>query len=58
MSKLRKVTTTYPGGISVVYLPVNQAYSVMWCDRVLRVFTSRSDAHTEAKRLTAGIDKG
>lgn len=47
---------TYPGGISVVYLPVNQSYAVMWCDQVLRVFNSKDDAHAEAKHITTPME--
>lgn len=44
-------TADYGNGITVVYLPTNQAYAVMWCDQVLRVFNVKADAHAFA-RLT------
>lgn len=52
MSIIKKVTTYYGKWVKVVYLPPNQAYAVMWCDQVLRVYNSRQDAHAEANRIT------
>lgn len=33
---MRKIAGDYGNGISVVWLPVNQAYLVMWKDQILR----------------------
>lgn len=38
-------------GMSIRYLPVNQAYALMWMDQVLRIFNSRTDAEYELAEL-------
>jgi len=43
----------YGNGISLVWLPVNQAYAVMWFDQVLRIFNEYAEAHAEALWLTS-----
>ena len=46
------VKTDYGNGVKVVYLPPNQAYAVMWCDQVLRVYNSRREAEDLAEHIT------
>lgn len=50
----RKKAKHYPGAISVVYLPANQAWAVMWHDQVLSVFNRKAEAEGRASELTYG----
>lgn len=43
-------------GIRVAFLPVNQAWAVMWHDQVLRVLPSRDEALAEGRRIVARDD--
>jgi hypothetical protein len=38
-------------GLRIVYLPVNQAWAVMWHEQVLRIFNTKQDAEYEMRRL-------
>lgn len=40
--------------VTIVYLPTNQAYAVMWHDQVLRIFNKYSDAEDYAEEITLG----
>lgn len=40
-------------GLRIVYLPVNQAWAVMWCDTVLRIFNTKAEAQAEVDYLNA-----
>ena len=46
---------TKTDGLSMVYLPVNQAHAVMWHDEVLRLFAEKQDA-VEYLAYLRGID--
>jgi hypothetical protein len=48
----KKHQTTWPGGVSIRYSPVNQAYFVMWHDQVLRLFNRREEAERYANEIT------
>jgi hypothetical protein len=39
------------GGLHIEYLPVNQAWALMWLDQVLRIFNKRQDAVDEMNRI-------
>lgn len=52
-SRGRGRRTDYGNAIRVVYLPVNQAWAVMWHDQVLSLHNRRADAVHEAERLTS-----
>jgi len=43
----------FGNGIRVVYLPVNQAWVVMWNDQIVRGPISRHEAMTEAAQITS-----
>jgi len=49
----KKKKTHYPGGVTIRYSPVNQAYFVMWNDQVLRLFNRRDEAEHYAEEITA-----
>lgn len=40
--------------VSIVYLPTNQAYAVLWHSQVLRVFNRFADAESYADEITLG----
>lgn len=42
----------YPGSVVVVFSPTNQAWLVLWCGTVLRVFSKRERAVAYADEIT------
>jgi hypothetical protein len=48
----------YAGGISLVFSRANQAWLVMWCDQVLRIFNDRPDAEAYIASIGANTEGG
>lgn len=42
-------------GLWILYLPVNQAWAVMWHGSVLRLFSEKWEAEEEIKDLLRGL---
>ncbi len=38
-------------GLHIVYLPVNQAFALMWNESILRILNTRAEAETEMQDL-------
>jgi hypothetical protein len=49
----RTMSTSAKNAIHMVWLPVNQAYAVMWNDHILSIHNDKADAIYEVERLTA-----
>jgi hypothetical protein len=42
--------------LSIVWLPVNQAYAVLWFEVLLRIFNDREDAEYYVSELRRGTE--
>ena len=55
--KRGKYGSTYTGGLSTKYSPVNQAWLVMWHDQLIRVLDTRAEAeHYATQMTTEGVE--
>lgn len=54
VTKAKQGTYKAPGdrGIHIVYLPVCQAWALMWCNHILNIFNDKAEAVEEAAWLT------
>lgn len=58
MAKLKAKGPPMIGGLHVIYLPVNQAWALMWHTQLLGIYNTKAEANEEMRDLLRGTQAG